>query len=331
MKSGIYIGERKMKKPMSILALLISISFMIGCVNTATFDKEHKLNLIYVVPNTTQPPNGYPAIIFIHGYNGSNESMWKEVTASAKRGYFAISIDLQEPNGDSVRLPEQINDTKNAIAWLIKDKSHAGNWSMPNPCRIDPDRIGAVGLSAGGILALRLMESDPPPVKVIVSLAGPTNLETEYRYLAFHEKEDPSDILPFPPSINAPIIQFFNELLGPYETEDVNNDGKPYYDPYYVEESPINHINISVPTLILQGDLDNLVPLSQSKTFMEKMQDQGGICDLIVFKFGHNFDPGLLEISCPVDEMDVNSGTEYTNSKGKTGLDFIFEFFQARL
>jgi acetyl esterase/lipase len=331
MKSGIYIGEVTMKKTISILVALVSISILCGCVNIVTFDRENKLNLIYAVPSTPKPPKGYPAIVLIHGFGGTKEKLIDIAISAAEHGYFAITIDWRDPDVAKLMWPAQLDDIKNAIAWLVKDTSHAAKWSMLNLYNIDPERIGAVGLSGGGTLALRMMELDDPHIKAIVSLAGPTNLETEYRYLAFGKKEDPSDPLPFTPFVNTEIIKFCNELLGPYEMEDVNNDGKPDYDPFYFEESPINHINANVSLLFLQGNMDNLVPLSQSRSLMGKMRGMGGICDLIIYKFGHSFDPGFLTSSCPIDEMDVNSGIEYTSSKKTTGQDIMFEFFQAKL
>ena len=320
-----------MKKTMSILAALVSISILCGCVNIVTFDKENELNLIYVAPSTPQPPNGYPAIVLIHGFGGTKERLIDVAVSAAERGYFAITVDWRDPDGAKLKWPAQLDDVKNAIAWLVKDPSHAANWELPNPYRIDPERIGAVGLSAGGIMALRLMDLDNPPVKAVVNFAGPTNMNNEYRYLAFHEKEDPSDPLPFSLSINFEIIEFCEKLLGPYKMKDVNNDGKLDYDPNYFEESPINHINPNVSLLLMQGNVDNLVPLSQARNLYEMMRNQGGICDLIIFRNGHSFDPGLLTISCPINEMDVNSGTEYTISTETTGQDIMFEFLQSKL
>ena len=45
------------------------------------------------------------------------------------------------------RFPEQVYDAKCAVRWL---RANAGKYN------IDPDRIGAVGWSSGGYLALML-------------------------------------------------------------------------------------------------------------------------------------------------------------------------------
>jgi dipeptidyl aminopeptidase/acylaminoacyl peptidase len=318
-----------MKKSVVFLFIAILTVILSGCTNTVIFDTGNNLKLNYVVPSVSQPPNGYPAIVFIHGFGGSKDKMMSIVSAAADRGYFAIAIDWRAPDGASVMWPDQIDDAKNAIAWLTKDLSHAGNWSQPNPYRIDPSRIGAMGFSGGGLIALSLGLDEN--VKAVASFAGPTNLESIYRYLSFNEKEDERDL--DPSSSRSEIIDFTEALLGPYEREDINNDGVADYDPDYFDASPINHTQAGVPLLLIHGSRDNVVPPSQSRNLMTKMRSLGGVCDLIIYKCGHNLYsslyPGLANERNPEEPMDVNSGIAY--SEEDTGLDAMFMFFDAKL
>jgi dipeptidyl aminopeptidase/acylaminoacyl peptidase len=320
-----------MRKSLVFLFFVMITAAMSGCASTVTYDKENNLNLYYVAPATLQPSNGFPAIIFIHGYNGSKQEMLSMAIAAAKQGYFAITIDWREPDGVSVKWPELMEDIDNAIVWLMKDTAHTGNWSKPNPYKIDIGRIGAAGFSCGGITSLMLMNFDKPPIKALVAFASPTNMESEYRYLAFNEKGDENDPDPLPPSLNVIAINFIEDYVGPYEIEDVNHDGIPDYDPQYYEASPINFINPKVSLLLINGSQDIAVPPSQARIMMNKVRDLGGICDMFIFNMGHSMNPGLATAPCPSKEMDVNSGIEYTNSEGSTGQDIMFEFFKAKL
>jgi dipeptidyl aminopeptidase/acylaminoacyl peptidase len=320
-----------MKRSLLFLLFAIITAVIGGCANTITFDKGNNLKLYYVAPTTLQPSNGYPAIIFIHGYNGSKQEMLNLAITAARRGYFAITIDWRDPDGSSVLWTDLMDDVDNAIIWLMKDTAHAGNWSKPNPYKIDISRIGAAGFSCGGITSLMLMNFDKPPIKALAAFASPTYMESEYRYLAFNEKGDESDPDPLQPELNVIAINFIENYVGPYEIEDVNHDGIPDYDPQYYEASPINYINNKVPLLLINGSQDIAVPPSQARIMMRKVRELGGICDMFIFNMGHSMSPGLATAPCPSKEMDVNSGIEYTNSEGSTGLDIMFEFFKAKL
>jgi dipeptidyl aminopeptidase/acylaminoacyl peptidase len=322
-----------MKTTLSALAVIIFLSLILGgCLNTVTYDNVNNLDLNYVAPlNFSQPTNGYPAIVFIHGYNSVKEEMMNMAIAAASRGYFAITIDWREPDGTNVMWPAQLDDAKKAVAWLIRDTSYASNWSVSNPYRIDPNRIGAAGFSLGGMISLRLTDINGPNVKAAASFAGVSDFETEYRYLAFNEVRDIYDPYPLPPSMNVIVTNFLKILLGPYQRKDINNDGKPDYDPDYFEASPINHIKANASLLLIHGNQDIAVPPSQARSLMEKVRSQGIDCDLFIFNTGHSMDPGLATAPCPSKEMDVNSGIKYTNSKTDTGMDLMFEFFQAKL
>ena len=314
-----------MGKSIVFLFIAMLTTMTSGYNNTIVFDKNNDLELMYEVPIMSQPPNGYPAIVFIHGVGSTKDKMMRMARAAADRGYFAISIDWRTPDGASVIWPDQIDDARNAIEWLTKDLTHVSNWSQSNPYRIDPNRIGVVGFSCGGMIALSLGLDDH--IKAVVSLAGPTNLESLYRYDAFNEKEDNRD--PNPSLLSDAFIVFIKALLGSYVREDINNDGLADNDPDYFNASPINHTKADVPLLLIHGNLDNIVPPSQSRNLMTKMRSLGGVCDLIIYNCGHFSDPGLATERYPKEPMDINSGISYSN--GATGLDAMFMFFHAML
>ncbi len=318
-----------MNKPLSLFFVFLSYFLIIsGCSKSAIYDKENNLELYYRVPATIQPSSGYPAIVFIHGFGSNKDTMLTLAEAAAGHGYFAIAIDWREPDGITVKWPKPLVDSQNAIGWLVKDTTRFLNWSKSNPYKIDMNRIAVVGHSAGGLYSLWLAHDDR--ISAVISLAGPTNLESLYRYQSFDEKEDVMDPNPLPSNDNL-CINFLTGLLGRYEMIDMNKDGILDYDPDYFRASPINFPSSRAPILLMHGSYDNYVPLSQSRTLMTTIRNLGGICDLIVFYWGHFLNPGMAAPTCPAQEMDVNSGIEYPNSLGYSSLDIMFSFLDATL
>ena len=94
----------------------------------------------------SKPP--VPVIVYIHGgafQTGSKSAMFIDTDLFTSRDYAVASIDYRlYPNSE---FPAQIHDCKAAIRWLRANGSKYG---------IDPSRIGVLGESAGGYLAVLL-------------------------------------------------------------------------------------------------------------------------------------------------------------------------------
>jgi acetyl esterase/lipase len=153
-------------------------------------DIDLKLNLAR--PSSGNGP--FPALIFLFGggfARGSREYWRPQTKEAAERGYVAITVDYRltrkKENGQTkYPFPAQIQDAKCAVRWL---RANAGHY------QIDPNRIGAVGFSAGGNLALMLGLTDPSDglegdcgdatfssrVQAVVNLAGPTDMVLNYQ------------------------------------------------------------------------------------------------------------------------------------------------------
>ena len=156
-----------------------------------------------------------------------------------KHGYVAISPQYRFCPKSA--FPAQIHDVKAAVRFI---KANAKKY------HVDPDRIGAIGFSAGGHLALMLgvtgsnanLEGDAPAgapdsrVKAVVNYFGPTDLAAR-------------DI----PAISKPLVKDF---LG----------GTPEDKPLEAAQaSPITFISKDdAPMLTFQGTNDPLVPYTQA-------------------------------------------------------------------
>lgn len=194
-----------------------------------------------------------PGLVFIHGggwTGGNKDSFDKEIKEMAKHGYVVASIDYRL--APEYSWPAQIEDCKCAVRWM---RSHADDLG------IDPERIGALGGSAGAHLALLLgtMDTDaglegdggwseqPSKVQAVVSFVGPSDMRAEWKHanqarlLASLAGESPN------------VVEAF---LGG-APEDVPD--------HYDQASPLFHVNKGdAPALLFQGTRDLLVPFPQA-------------------------------------------------------------------
>ena len=147
-------------------------------VYTTAGTTELKLDL--AAPGQGEGP--FPAVLVIHGgawRAGNKSDMDRALEEFAARGYVAVSPQYRFC--PQTVFPAQVHDVKAAVRWM---KAHA------KERRIDPGRIGAVGFSAGGHLAMMLgvtgpsdgLEGDAPPgspdsrIQAVVNYFGPTDL-----------------------------------------------------------------------------------------------------------------------------------------------------------
>jgi acetyl esterase/lipase len=181
------------------------------------------------------------AVVLIHGGGwsaGDKQDMSGEASRLASAGFVVININyrLGKAGDAHTYWPAQLEDVQLAVRWAKK---------YAQDLRIDPERICAYGASAGGHLALFLgydREIHPgdraslypefsPAVNCAITFSGPADLTQQSTYAEF-------SVLPFVGSSDPGAIA---KML---------RDASPLF---LVNEQ-------SVPTLILQGRNDTIVP-----------------------------------------------------------------------
>lgn len=113
------------------------------------------------------PPAGEPAarptLVLVHGggfHSGSRENFFGTAREFARRGFVAVAISYrlqpnETPEEQLVAASNAIDDSMEAVRWL---KANAATYD------IDTTRIGVLGLSAGGAIAIALATlTDPSP------------------------------------------------------------------------------------------------------------------------------------------------------------------------
>ena len=195
----------------------------------------------------------FPAVVVIHGgaWRAGNKSDVRGIVgAFTKRGYVVVAPQYRFCPKET--FPAQVHDVKAAVRWI---KTNAKKY------QVDPERIGAMGFSAGGHLALMLgltgpkdgLEGDVPAgapdsrVKAVVNYFGPTDLAAK-------------DI----PVVSKPLVKDF---LG----------GTPDEKPEAAAKaSPLTFVSADdAPVLTFQGTKDPLVPYTQAIKLADAMNSAG--------------------------------------------------------
>jgi len=191
---------------------------------------------IYKLKELSEPA---PVMIFIHGgawRSGKRSDYLPYLIDYAKKGFVTVTVSYRLVK--QAIFPAAVQDVNCAVKWI---KSHAGEYG------IDPDRVVLIGGSAGGHLALMvgyaggedvfnqdcLLETDNE-VNAVIDLYGPVDLTTPY-------------------------------AISTYQVQDFLNTTYDKDPEIFKLASPRTYISPdNPPTLIFQGTIDSLVPVSQS-------------------------------------------------------------------
>ncbi len=214
-----------------------------------------------------------PALIFIHGgaWQSGNKSEMRDLALEfAKLGYVCFSVDYRLASKDRNHYPAQLDDVQLAVRWVRANADKFG---------IDPNRIGALGLSAGGHLAALLgtretrdtrdltLAKYSSRVNCVVDLFGPADLFA-------HLEANPSTGT----DEKSILINFLGKSLT--EAPELYREASPLY---FIDRQ-------TVPFLIFHGAADALVSVDQSRRFYQRLRQSGIEATYIEFPDeGHGF------------------------------------------
>ena len=178
--------------------------------------------------------------------------------------------------------------------------------------KIDPDRLGITGASAGGHLSLMQGTAGTPgdakandPVERMSSrVQAVACFFPGSDFLNWGEKGHVLDVstarLPFRAALD--FREFDNEKRLFVQVKDPREIAK--------QISPIYHVTSeSAPTLIIHGDKDDLVPIQQAEVFVAKLKEAGVPTRLVVKKdAGHGWPTLPLDLPTLADWFDKHLG-----------------------
>ncbi len=271
----IRIPERHLthSMPLRFITLLLAISSLVTAASAQdlppgvqvvreAYGKNDPANLLdlYLPPNRQRT---VPVIVWIHGggWELGSKGIWPGISMVDK-GFAVASINYRL-SGEA-KFPAQILDCRAAVRWLRSNR-------VARKYHLDPDHIGVWGESAGGHLAALLgtsseVDDRPGPagsravrssrVQAVVDWCGPTDVEkwTEFQ----------ASFAGLPPDYPN---QGVARLLG----GGIERMREPAR-----KANPITFISGDEPPfLIMHGDRDSLVPVSQSELLANALKKAG--------------------------------------------------------
>lgn len=185
------------------------------------------------------------ALVFFHGggfIGGNKDGIDARVGHFANLGYVCVAAEYRLSK--EARWPEQIHDAKAAIRWTHENAGSLG---------IERDRVGVVGFSAGGLLAL-----------VCAGSAGVVGLEGDGGNSA--AESTVAACLAYYASIDLPRPADGEHALMPSGAQ----------EGAYDVARPGTYVSGSfAPTMLFHGTADITIPMDSSVRFFNKLQDAG--------------------------------------------------------
>ena len=195
------------------------------------------LHLDLFLPTEGREP--FPAVVYIHGggWKGGNKNAFRRQAAHmATKGFAGACIEYRL-SGEA-KYPAALQDSKAAVGWM---RANAAKY------RIDPQRIGAAGGSAGGhLVALLGVTGD---VKAVAAFNPAVDL------VSFGKRA--------PAGASNSVVEFLGATYAQ----------KPEL---WAEATPLTHVDKnSAVFLFLHGNADTTVPYQQSLDMLNKLKAAG--------------------------------------------------------
>ena len=243
------------------------------------YRRKHGAALTMDVFAPAEHPNGAAVVLVISGaWRSSHENIQPRFAAEyVKRGYTVFAV----VHGSSPRfsLPEIVEDMHRAVRFV---RSRAEFY------RIDPQRIGITGASAGGHLSLMMgtagTAGDPKAKDPVDRLSS--------RVQAVACFFPPTDFLNYgEPGKSLLGTDAAKGVRAPFDFQELDETVRAFVTITDQERrleigrqvSPAYHVSSDdPPTLIIHGDADMLVPLQQSQLIIEKFKAANVACELVV-------------------------------------------------
>jgi len=218
---------------------------------------------IYSPKSITHP---LPVLLWIFGNRWSRGSKnHPPPLYLISRGYIVISIDYRL-SGEAP-FPAAIEDCKAAVRWI---RANAAAYHF------DPDHIGAWGHSAGGHLAALVGTSGG-----VAELDGGDNSSFSSRVQAVCDMSGPSDILQFYEAVsnsNERIARMDRSSIEQFLGGSVEQNRAKA-----IAASPTTYVSKDDPPfLIIHGEEDMTIPVSQSEVLASKLKAAGVQVTLIM-------------------------------------------------
>ena len=269
-------------KPEAIIPNNPQLAGMAFMVNELQFTSQgHSLGLSLISPGWNgkdQPRPKFPLLVFLQGSSWTKPDRFyqlPQLCSYAQRGLAVASISHRNCL-DGHPFPAYLVDAKAAIRFLRSQADQLG---------LDASRVAFMGTSSGGNTALlvgltgddpRYQTADYPgysdAVSAVVDCFGPTDM-LEYEgsnlpaLLQSGIQLDALENLSRSPGVEAEVLQIMLALNGRQDLIQVATAMSPFRQVQDHKAYP--------PFLLMQGDRDAMVPLSQTEKMQARLLDAG--------------------------------------------------------
>ncbi len=211
----------------------------------------------------------FPLVIFIHGGCWLSDYNLEYLSAAAgdlvNDGYAVWTPEYRRVGDEGGGYPNTFKDIQASVDFAR---------TLAEIYPLDINNVVVMGHSAGGHLALwlatqrnlasnsRLYNSNPLPLKGVISLAGITDL-TAYDKIGN--------------DCSTAVVKLMGGQADKLAVR-------------YFKSSPINLLPSKIPTRLIQGEVDNIVPMSQGEAYATKAKKEGDDVKIITIEGGGHFD-----------------------------------------
>ena len=214
---------------------------------------NHSLKLDLYQPK--EPQGKLPVLVWIHGgaWNSGSKDACPIAFLASKMAVVSIDYRLV----DAAPFPAQLQDCKGAIRWL---RAHAADYSL------DPDRIGILGASAGGHLAL-LLATTPDHATLEGDVGGNVEFSSRVQCVCAFYPPTELNLLVANPKWRSDPAGDVARLLGGAVDQNVDKA---------IAASPLSYVDAHcAPVFLMHGGADPIVPAEQSRIFYEALRKDG--------------------------------------------------------
>jgi dienelactone hydrolase len=221
-----------------------------NCVRVEIPYGQQVLSGLFVKAESLQPGQRAPVVIVMNGLDSTKEMLQKSVmgTMFARRGLSALFVD-QPGTGEALRL-HGMPAVHNTEIWASK----VVDWLEKHP-DVDPQRIGALGVSLGGYYCPRAVAFEPRLACGAVWGANHDWREVQQARLK-REGENP-------------VPHYWKHVQWVFGAKDMED---------FFQKAEQMHLNgvldrIRVPFLVTHGENDRQIPLKYAHQTFEQLQN----------------------------------------------------------
>lgn len=295
------IAERALlhRIPWTLLLCLLCL-FPLGCYRWASAPEGVTLRLVdlpvdgllqrYTALLPAAPsPGGRPAVIVLHsGFAGDEQASADVARDLARRGMAVVlpayrgqqrKADGKRSDGSIEFCRGEVNDAQAAFDWLAQQDG------------VDRQRIGALGMSHGGCIALRLGQRDVG-LRALVTLSAPVAAKPLIEHLESNRFQ----------------MFFYNGILA-NQLRGYTKSPAAEQQAALVERSPLQSAaSLRMPMLVMHGTEDQMVPVDHACRLRAALREQGRpVRDFRIDRSGQLTSASRIPCSQPVQEAPIDS------------------------